>query len=106
MPDTSNLDSKASHANLQTNIHALYACFHSSDWDMKSIHNEVIHTYSEAEYRYILLSVVVSGCPMKGMARYDHYEEIVSSPCPPLSCHCRTIMGDIILYEVFTFIMK
>ena len=48
----------------------------------------------------------VNGCPMKGMAGYDHYEEIVSSPCPPLSCHCSTCMGDIILYEFFTLIVK
>ena len=28
--------------------------------------------------------------------RYDHYEGNVSSPCPPLSCHCRTIMVEIL----------
>ena len=45
---------------------------------------------------YILLSVVVSGCLMKGIARYDHYKEIVSSPCSLLSCHCRTNMVEIL----------
>ncbi len=58
--------------------------------------NEAIDTFSEVEYRYILLSVAVSGFLMEGMARYDHYEEIVSSPCSPLSFHCRANMVDII----------
>ena len=49
--------------------------------------NEIINSYSEVECRYILLSVVVSGCPMKDKARYDHYEEIVSSPRPPFRFH-------------------
>ena len=57
--------------------------------------NEVINTYSEVECSCILLSVVVSGCPMKGMARYDLYEGL-SSPCSPLSCHCRTNMVELL----------
>ena len=49
--------------------------------------NEAINIYSEVECRYILLSAVVSGCPMKSMAGYDYYEFIVSSPCYSLNCH-------------------
>ena len=32
------------------------------------------------------------------MAGYDHYEEIVSSPCYTLSCHCWANMGDDFLF--------
>jgi hypothetical protein len=54
-----------------------------------------IHSFIESDFIH-LMPVVVSGCPMKGMAGYDHYEEIVFSLCPPVSCHCRTNMVEIL----------
>jgi hypothetical protein len=37
------------------------------------------------------------------MAGYDHYEEIVSSPCYTLSCHCRTNMVEILFHPHMTY---
>ena len=54
-------------------------------------------------YVWSFFSKSVSGSPVKSMAGYDHYEEIVSSPCSPLSCHCRTNMVEILFRPHMTY---
>ena len=50
------------------------------------------------KYVWSFLPQSVSGSEVKSMAGYDHYEEIVPSPCSPLSCHCRTNMVEILFH--------